>query len=72
MSVEGGEGLWTVTLSNKSSVISYMNILKALDAAGELVAPAFWSDNFFPLLPGQTKTVSCCAQVQDIHFILDR
>ena len=49
----------SVTLTNKSGRISYMNILKLKDAAGELVAPAFWSDNFFPLLPGETKTVSC-------------
>jgi exo-1,4-beta-D-glucosaminidase len=72
MSVEErGDGQWAVTLTNKSSVIAYMNILQALDAAGELVAPAFWSDNFFPLLPGQTKTVSCRADVRDIHFKLD-
>ncbi len=72
MSVEGGDGEWTVTLSNKSSVIAYMNVLKALDDADELVAPAFWSDNFFPLLPGQSKTVTCRADVRDIHFELDR
>ena len=68
MSVEPRDGGYAVTLVNKSSVISYMNILKALDADGELVAPAFWSDNFFPLLPGQTKTVTCKAAGTDIHF----
>ncbi len=68
MSVEPRDGGYAVTLVNKSSVISYMNILKALDADGELVAPAFWSDNFFPLLPGQTKTVTCSCDAADIHF----
>lgn len=72
MSVEGGDGEWTVTLSNKSSVIAYMNVLKALDDAGELVVPAVWSDNFFPLLPGQTRKVTCRADAQDIHFTLSR
>ena len=73
MSVEErGDGEWAVTLSNKSSVIACMNILQALDTADELVAPAFWSDNFFPLLPGQTKTVTCRADTRDIHFKLDR
>ena len=67
-----GDGEWAVTLSNKSSVIAYMNILKALDAAGRLVASAFWSDNFFPLLPGQSKTVTCRTDAQDVHFSLDR
>ena len=72
MSVEAGDGEYTVTLANKSQVISYMNIVKALDADGQLVAPAYWSDNFFPLLPGQTKTVTCRTDAKDINFKLDK
>ena len=72
LNVEQGGGVYTVTLSNKSSVIAYMNILKALDADCQLVAPAFWSDNFFPLLPGQTKTVTCRTDAPDVHIILDK
>ena len=53
---------YTVTLVNNSPVISYMNILKAKDAKGELVVPAYWSDNFITLLPGQTKTLTCKAE----------
>ena len=68
MTVEGGK----VTLENKSGVIAYMNILKAKDAAGNLVVPAFWSDNFFPLLPGQKKTVTCSTAAENVHFELDR
>ena len=69
MSVEPTADGYTVTLVNSSAVISYMNILKALDADGRLVTPAFWSDNFFPLLPGQTKTVTCrVAASEDIHI----
>lgn len=68
MKVEENDGLYTVTLVNNSPVISYMNILKAKDTDGELVVPAFWSDNFFPLLPGQTKTVTCRAGVDGIHI----
>ena len=71
MKVEENGGLYTVTLVNNSPVISYMNILKAKDADGELVVPAFWSDNFFPLLPGQTKTVTCRADVKGVHMELD-
>ena len=72
MSVEAGDGEYTVTLANKSQVISYMSIVKALDADGQLVAPAYWSDNFFPLLPGQTKTVTCRTEAKDINFKLDK
>ena len=50
---------YKVTLSNKSDVIAYQNILKAKDANGELIPAAMWSDNFFSLQPGQKKTVSC-------------
>ena len=68
MTVDGNQ----VTLENKSGVIAYMNILKAKDAAGNLVVPAYWSDNFFPLLPGEKKTVTCKTDAKDIHFELDR
>jgi exo-1,4-beta-D-glucosaminidase len=68
MTVEGDK----VTLTNKSGVISYMNILKAKDAEGNLVVPAFWSDNFFPLLPGETKTVTCKTGAENVHFELDK
>ena len=68
MTVEGDK----VTLVNKSGVISYLNILKAKDADGNLVVPAYWSDNFFPLLPGETKTVTCKTDVENVHFELDK
>ena len=71
MKVDQAGDQYTVTLTNKSSAIAYMNILKALDADGQLVVPAWWSDNFFPLLPGQSKTVTCRAE-GDVHFILDK
>ncbi|MBP5689442.1 MAG: hypothetical protein J6W74_00845, partial [Bacteroidales bacterium] len=65
--VQSADG-YDVTLTNKSSVISVMNILKALDGKSDLVVPAFWSDNFFPLLPGQSKTVKCTTDALDVHF----
>ena len=68
MTVEGNR----VTLKNKSGVIAYMNILKAKDADGNLIAPAYWSDNFFPLLPGQTKTVTCETTAKDVHFEIEK
>jgi exo-1,4-beta-D-glucosaminidase len=68
MTVDGDK----VTLVNKSDVIAYMNILKAKDAEGNLVVPAYWSDNFFPLMPGQTKTVTCKTEAENVHFELDK
>ena len=72
MEVAQGEGVLEVTLINNSDVISYMNILKARDASGELVVPAYWSDNFFPLLPGRTKVVTCRTYCPDVRVELDK
>ncbi len=59
MGVDRKGGEYIVTLTNTSSVISYQNILQLLDGEGNLIAPAFWSDNFVSLLPGQTKVLTC-------------
>ena len=60
---------YDVTLVNKGKVIAYQNILKALDSDGRLIPGTFWSDNFFTLLPGESRTVHCtlpqgCSQAE--------
>ena len=72
MTVEENDGKYVVTLVNNSPVISYLNILKAKNNEGNLIVPAYWSDNFFPLFPGQTKTVTCCAGVKGARIELDK
>jgi hypothetical protein len=47
-----------------------MNVLKALDKDGNLIVPALWSDNFFSLAPGQTKTVECLTKAQGVEFAI--
>ena len=71
MSCKAGADGVEVTLTNRSEVISYMNILKAKDADGQLVVPAWWSDNFFPLLPGETRTVTCKVSCEGVNIELD-
>ena len=71
MQVTYADGVYTVAVTNNSEYISYMNILKAKDAEGNLVTPAYWSDNFFPLLPGQTKTVTCKVAKKGLTVELD-
>lgn len=68
MTVEGDR----VTLTNTSGEIVPMVVLKAKDADGNLIVPAAWSDNFFALLPGQTKTVTCRTETTVHHFELDK
>lgn len=48
-----------VSLTNDSDAISYQNILRAVTQAGDVITPAFWSDNFVTVLPGQTKELVC-------------
>ena len=50
---------YRVTVTNDSDVVAYQNILTLKDAAGNLIVPAYWSDNFFSLLPHETKEVTC-------------
>jgi len=50
---------YQLSVTNDSDVVSYQNILSLKDAAGNLIVPAFWSDNYFSLLPHETKLVTC-------------
>ena len=59
MRIKQVEGGYDVTLENKSQVIAYQNILKALDADGQLIPGTFWTDNFITVLPGESRTVHC-------------
>ena len=70
MTVDRQGDAYVVTLVNNSPVVAYMNILKAVDEKGELVVPAYWSDNFFPLIPGQTKTVTCRTDGREVEITL--
>lgn len=55
-SVEDG---YQVKLTNPSDVISYSNRLALLSKDGALLTPAFWSENFVTVLPGETKIIHC-------------
>ena len=59
MEVAKVDGGYDVKLTNEAPVIAYQNILKALDANGELIPGTFWEDNFLALRPGQSRTIHC-------------
>lgn len=50
---------YDVILTNKADCIAYQNILKALDANGQLIPGVFWEDNFVSLRPGQVRKLHC-------------
>jgi exo-1,4-beta-D-glucosaminidase len=59
MTTEPAENGVLVKLQNTSEVIAYQVVLKAKDAEGQLIAGPLWSDNFFSLAPGESRTVRC-------------
>ena len=55
---EKGRVFVDVTLKNVSSRIAFFNQLQFLNGEGSPIRPSFYTDNFFSLLPGKTKTVT--------------
>lgn len=68
-----GKNTLEVTLTNRSSVISFFNRLVLKDPNGQIVAPALWSDNYVTLQPGEVKhlTVSFSSQVGNLSLTVD-
>jgi len=53
------ESVYEATVSNTSDKVAFMIRLTAKDQTGELIAPAFWSDNYLTLAPGESRKVTC-------------
>jgi len=57
-----------VRVKNPSNSVAFMVHLRLFQREnGDDVAPAFWSDNYFSLLPGEEKTVSGHFNADDAH-----
>lgn len=59
LNVEKTDGGYKVTVSNPTDKVAFMVRLKAKDQQGQLICPAYWSDNYFSLAPGDSRTVTC-------------
>lgn len=55
---EGDRIFFDVALRNPTSKIAFFNRLQLTDAKRHPVRPSFYSDNYFTLLPGESKTVT--------------
>ena len=53
------EGVYEATVSNASDKVAFMIRLTAKDQNGELICPAYWSDNYLTLAPRESRTVTC-------------
>jgi hypothetical protein len=54
---DGGNAMVDITLKNPGRVPALLAKLTLLDAAGDRVLPAFYSDNYLSLLPGESRTI---------------
>ena len=53
------QGLYEVTVSNPTDKAAFMVRLTAKGEDGELICPAYWSDNYLTLAPSESRTVTC-------------
>ena len=57
--VNKGEDDYRVTVYNPTDKVAFMVRLTARDKQGNLICPAYWSDNYLTLAPGESRTVTC-------------
>ena len=55
--IDAAETVTSVTLSNTSTTPAIETKLTVMNADGTQVLPAYFSDNYISLLPGETRTV---------------
>ena len=66
VSQENGEWTISCTLKNDTEVPALMVRLNTVgDKSGERILPAFYTDNYFFLMPGEEKTVSITLSQRD-------
>ena len=52
-----GEHVTKVALKNPAKTVAFFTRLQWLDASGKSVRPSYYSDNFFSLMPGESRTI---------------
>jgi exo-1,4-beta-D-glucosaminidase len=56
-----------VTVENPTNALAFfVHLAVTKGQGGEEVAPAFWEDNYFSLLPGEKRTVSGTVAESDL------
>jgi len=65
---EAGRGYATITAKNPSSSVAFqVHFRITKGAGGDDLVPIFWDDNYFSLLPGEEKTISVYADMDDLE-----
>jgi hypothetical protein len=55
-----------IQLKNVSSSIAFFNQLQLQNKKGSPIRPSFYTDNFFSLLPGESKSVSIETELKNL------
>jgi exo-1,4-beta-D-glucosaminidase len=64
---QGADRVTTVTVTNPSKSLAFGVHLKLKKGAdGDEVLPVLWEDNYFPLLPGETRRVAAAYRTRDM------
>ena len=65
------DGRLTLTLENASNSVAFFIRLSAKDATGNLIVPAFWSDNYISIPPCGEIRITCDLQTPPETITLD-
>ena len=63
-----GKGPWKITLTNNGNVPALMLRLKLVSkSTGEMILPVIYSDNYFSLMPGESREIDIEAAPEDLR-----
>jgi exo-1,4-beta-D-glucosaminidase len=64
---EGSKGFGSFKIRNPSTAVAFQVHLRVTKGqGGDDLVPIFWDDNYFSLLPGEEKTVTAYAEIEDL------
>ena len=65
---DGSRGYGSIKVKNPSSSVAFQVHLRVTKGqGGDDLVPIFWDDNYFSLLPGEEKTVTAYAEMEDLE-----
>jgi len=72
---EQGQTIMRITVSNPGKSLGFQVHLRVAGAGGEDVLPVFFDDNYFPLFPGEKRTITARFEASQIsgppHVVVD-
>jgi exo-1,4-beta-D-glucosaminidase len=64
---DGDKGVGSIKVKNPSNSVAFQVHMRVTKGrGGEDLVPIFWDDNYFSLLPGEEKTVTVYASIEDL------